>query len=450
MKRLFTPSTNPDDAYQFIDNRTTFSLRKMIRKRVNKEGLTKVIIEVRQHTYDGTKQYYDLFKRVSTNIWIHPNNWNKKDERVIGEDSYKNKEINKVYAAVQLFMDSKGQQGPDHAYAEAFSLAGLSEFFPDRRENRKCLSDYINDYITFRKNQNTHYNTLKEFTTMMNRVKKYDVHRGKKTYFEDISITWSDGFELYLRISAKNGKKLGYNEGTIEKTYTILITVLNHYYNRRKFYQIILSDEFKITGTNGFKRGKKSINEANPLTPLQLETLYLHQFAEPHLQLIQDRFLWQCYTGIRFKDAFTVTKKNIKNGWLRIKPSKTIRHNIEVIQPLNDVALEILEKYDYDMTRLSITNQAYNRELKIMFQKLQQKYTEKEYPDLKYKDDYGTYASRDTFITMCVNGNANWKNILQYVGQSSYAIMSRYVKADNKQQEDEIHNIFKKPTIKEN
>jgi hypothetical protein len=190
MKRLSIPSTNPDDAYQFIDNRTTFSLRKMIRKRVNKEGLTKVIIEVRQHTYDGTKQYYDLFKRVSTNIWIHPSNWNKKDERVIGDDSYKNKEINKVYAAVQLFMDSKGQQGPDQAYVEAFSLAGLSEFFPDRRENRKCLSDYINEYITFRKNQNTHYNTLKEFTTMMNRVKNYDVHKGKKTYFEDISITW--------------------------------------------------------------------------------------------------------------------------------------------------------------------------------------------------------------------------------------------------------------------
>jgi integrase len=262
--------------------------------------------------------------------------------------------------------------------------------------------------------------------------------------------TWSDGFELYLRISAKNGKKLGYSEGTIEKTYTILITVLNHYYNRRKYYQINLSDEFKITGTNRFRRGKKSINEANPLTKLQLETLYLYQFAEPHLQLIKDRFLWQCYTGIRFKDAFAVTKKNIKNGWLRIKPIKTIRHNIEVIQPLNDVAKEILEKYDYDMTRLSITNQAYNRELKIMFQKLQQKYTEKEYPDLKYKDDYGTYASRDTFITMCVNGNANWKNILQYVGQSSYAIMSRYVKADDKQQEDEVHNIFKKPTNKEN
>jgi integrase len=441
---------NPVDAYGL--GNASYHVRKMIRSRTNKEGLTKVSIEVRIHNYGGTGRYEDTYHFISTNIWINPKHWNKKKEEITPAEpdaDTNNKAIEGKYLAVKAFVNSKGRQKPDQVYAEGLDLSVLAKYFPSYAENRKCLTDFIDDYITFRKNQNTNHNTLKEFTTMMNRVKKYDKSKGKKTHFEDISITWSDDFEFYLRSKAKNGKAIGYNEGTIEKTYTILKTVLNHYYDRRAKYKINLTDDFRITGSNGFKRGKKSINEANPLTKDQLDALYLHQFEVPHLQLIKDRFIWQCYTGIRFIDAFTITKKNIKDGWLRLKPSKTIRHNIEVIQPLNDVALEILQKYDYDMTRLSITNQAYNRELKVMFQELQKKYPEDQYPNLKYKDDYGSYGSRDTFITMCVDGKANWKNILQYVGQSSYAIMSRYVKADNKQQEAEIQNIFKKPVNKE-
>jgi len=94
-----------------------------------------------------------------------------------------------------------------------------------------------------------------------------------------------------------------------------------------------------------------------------------------------------------------------------------------VEQPLNSVAIELLKKYNYDMTSLKITNQAYNRELKDMFKIMQ-----KEYPALKYKNDYGTYCSRDTFITRAVQKGANWKDILRWVGQSSYGIMDRYIK----------------------
>ena len=41
-----------DDAYEF--GNSTFSIRKMILPRKNKDGLTKVMIEVRQHKYTGT------------------------------------------------------------------------------------------------------------------------------------------------------------------------------------------------------------------------------------------------------------------------------------------------------------------------------------------------------------------------------------------------------------
>ena len=440
---------NPDNAYGFDDSSTSYTIRKMILSRTNKKGLTKVFIEVRKHTYNGTGQYEDTFKRVSTNVWIEPKNWSQSKEKINDnepEAEFKTNEINKYSAAVQKYISSKGQQYPNQAYGEKLNINTLSEFFPSRQENRKNLIDYIDEYIQFRKDHNTKYTTLKEFTTMKNRVEAFDKNRGKKTYFEDLDVIWSDEFELFLLNKAENGTKLGYNIGTIEKTYCILITVLNHFYNRRKQLQIGLTDDFRIkstSSTNGFKRGKKSINDANPLTKEQLDTLYYYKFDEPYLQNTKDRFLWQCFTGIRFVDAFTINREHIKNNWLRFKPSKTINHNVRVEQPLNKYAIEILEKYDYDMRKLDITNQVYNRYLKDMFGILIKKY-----PKLNYQKDFGTYASRDTFISMCVNSGVNWDNILKWVGQSSYAIMKRYVKIEDKHQEVSVKNVFNIPEIK--
>jgi hypothetical protein len=82
-----------------------------------------------------------------------PKNWKK--EQAIGTDSYQNKKINEIFAAVQLYVDSKGQQYPDQAYAEKVNLESLREFFPSRSKNKKNLYDYIEDYITLRKGQKT-------------------------------------------------------------------------------------------------------------------------------------------------------------------------------------------------------------------------------------------------------------------------------------------------------
>lgn len=460
MKRKipFTPTKGVDsngnviDAYQQLNS--TYTVRKMVRpERINMDGLTRVHIEVRRHMYGGTGQYEDEYKRIPTKVFIHPKNWNRKKELVNDNEPNAdiiNKDIDKALVAVKQFVNSKGLQSADQVYYEGLDLEVLRRFFPSRKENKKCFSDYIDDYIKFRKGQNTPNGTLKEFKSMQNRLKAFDDHRGKKTQFEEINLSWSDDFAFYLtnvaKYKRKKEEKIGYHISTVGKTFTILITVLNHFYNRRKELQINISDDFNIKNSggsqNGFKRGKKAKNEANPLTKEQIDTLYYHQFKSEHLQRTKDRFLWQCYTGIRYKDAFTIPKSTIieGKGWLRFKPTKTNRFDKKVEQPLSPVALEILQKYDNDITKLDITNQAYNRELKAMFTILKEKY-----PNLNYQIDYGTYASRDTFISRAVEGKADWKSILLWVGQSSYTIMDRYIKIEDATQIKAIKSIFSKP-----
>lgn len=412
-----------DSAYEVYPHKDEPSVRKMILPRTNKKGLTKVMIEVLWYNNLENKS---KFIRFSTDVWINPKDWNKKKQLVVnGSDAQvKNKDIDKLFYTIKSFINSKGIQSKDNPYVDELVANKLREFFPSDKTPKKCLTDYIDVYITHRKGQNTTHGTLKEFTTMRNRVKAFDTYRGKKTYFNDINIVWSDEFERFLRNHAINRKTVGYKDGTIEKTYTILITVLNHFYKRRKQFQINnLSDDFRHTGVDGFKRGRKSVNEANPLSEEQLKTLSLYQFDKKHLQLTKDRVLWQCYTGIRYGDAFKITKSYIKDDILNFKPTKTTRYDKKVEQPLNNNALELLNKYGFDMTKLKITNQVYNRDTQALFSILQDKY-----PHLDFKIDYTSHCFRDTFITRCVMKGVDWKTILKWVGQSSFKIMDRYIK----------------------
>lgn len=431
-----------NSAYGFNTEMDKFSVRKMILPRTNKLGQTKVYIEVYRYKYHDNST---SFKRISTDVWVLPRCWNKKKQEVIhdAEAEVKNKNIDKVYVAVKNYINSKGRQSTDQVYGEKLNIDSLKEFFPSNSSQRKCLTDYIDDYYNLRKAQQTTQGTLKEFKTMKNRVIAFDTHKEKKTYMENIDITWSDNFDLFLRNTAKNRKTVGYEDGTIEKTYTILITVLNHYYDRKKSDPVNLSDDFRKKGKNGFKRGSKSINDANPLNDHQLNALAEFHFTEEHLQRTRDRFLWQCYTGMRYGDAFTITKSNIENNWLYLTPTKTINHRVKVSQPLNEPALELLQKYDFDMTKLAITNQAYNRELIEVFKVLQEKY-----PNLNFNTDYGSHCGRDTFISKCVQESVDWNTILTWVGQSSFAIMKRYIKVTNQYQNNQMDKAFnkKKPT----
>lgn len=305
----------------------------------------------------------------------------------------------------------------------------------------KSLVDYIEDYVKYRKSKNTRRNTAKEFTTMLNRVKAFDLYNNQITYLKDINFSWSDKFEEFLNNNAKNGKdesgktKYGYDSGTVEKTYTILITVLYHYYKRKDEQNIDLSDKFTLAG---FKRGDKSKNLANPLTFEQFQVLYNHKFEEAYLELTRVRFCLQCSTGLRFGDIHRITSENIDNDRIVIEPAKTAHLNKIIYIDLNAYSKSILEQLQFNTGALKIENAPYNRNIKTMFKKMQTKY-----PDMNFKDDYGSHCARDTFISICVTKGVDFKTILLWTGQTSYSVMDRYIFTTDDYKAGQMAKAFK-------
>ena len=412
-----------------------YNVRKMILNRMNKAGLVKVYIEISDYEYHSIKNYKKSQTRISTDVWINPKNWNKKKQEIsTDEPEYykKNYLINKVYNEVKSAIDEATRPDPS-PYISPFAPKWLISLFPHLKTSKKSLVNYVEDYWEFRKNQNTIYGTLKEFKTLKNRIAAFDEWNNSTTCMEDINLSWSNNFEIFLRNFANNKK--GYAEGTIEKTYTLLITVLNYYWDIKDELNTGVNDKFK---NKRFKRGKKSSNMPNPLTFKQLEVLYKHDFKNNSLNKIKDRFTLQCYSGMRFSDIDKIKPDNIKNNTMFVyKPQKTSRYNKIVVQPLNNRLNEILKKYNYDTSSLKISNQKYNEILVHMF-----KILKNEYPDLGYKDKYTTHNGRDTFISLAVARGVDYKTILEWTGQSSYKIMDRYIGLSSDFKNNQMEKLF--------
>jgi site-specific recombinase XerD len=150
----------------------------------------------------------------------------------------------------------------------------------------------------------------------------------------------------------------------------------------------------------------------------------------------KDRFLFQCATGCRFSDMFEISRSNIIDGCIEYFPKKTHRKlDNKVIVPLNDLSKVILEKYDYNMKKLIISNQKYNDGLADMVNELR-----KDHPAL-FKQAYTTHNGRDSFITIAINSDVDVPSLLKMVGQNSWAVMQRYYKIDRNRIIAKMKNI---------
>lgn len=416
---------------KYITPRDAKLKRIIIPKQTDKNGEAMVYIQLRR--YNPLEKKDIKKKKIPTNIRVKPKNWSvKKGEVLTGDFDYqqKNRFIKDKESQISNYINN-----PDMDYTmamlkkEEFLL--IEQIFPSKRvlKYKKSLADYIEKYYERRKRLGHKQNTIKEFKTLLNRIKKFDDSNNRMTYLKDINISWSDDFEVWCN-------KQKYSEGTIEKCYTILNTVLYHYWEVKDEQNIEMTDKFQ---SKKFKRGKKSKNKPNPITEEQLMALYNHKFTEKHFEAVRKMILLQCFTGIRYGDINRIRPENIKENFLIFTPKKTDKYDVVVKQPLNKYSKELLEEVNFDTSVYKMQNQPYNRTIKDLLKSISKK---DEYKHLKFETNHTSHNFRDTFISLAVIKGVNWKSILKWVGQSSFKIMDRYIHLTDEFQESEMEKLY--------
>ena len=100
------------------------------------------------------------------------------------------------------------------------------------------------------------------------------------------------------------------------------------------------------------------------LTMEELDRIRKATYSTPSLQRIADFAILEASLGLAYCDLVSIKREDIKeyNG-IRYIQKQRAKTGVEYITVVGDEALEILERYNYE---ISITNQSYNRFLKIV------------------------------------------------------------------------------------
>lgn len=175
--------------------------------------------------------------------------------------------------------------------------------------------------------------TLDRFTITKNHLTAFIKFKFKKDdiEFTDLNLEFVKDFEFYLRTvrDCSNNTTLKY----IANFKKIVIRAIDK--------EIIQKDPFK-----NFK-GRKTKLVKKPLTTQELYELERHYFTTDRLNVVRDVFVFQCYTGLAYIDAYQLKKSDIKKGidgnlWIMTERQKT---NSTTNVPLLPQALNIIERY---------------------------------------------------------------------------------------------------------
>ena len=244
--------------------------------------------------------------------------------------------------------------------------------------------------------------------------------------FEDLSEEKLTSFVMFL----KDDRRL--TNSTIQKKIDYLRWFLN-WANNRGFNNLSSYKTFRTAL-------KRTQNKVIFLTREELDQLRSYNIppGNRHLEKARDVFLFCCFSGLRYSDAYNLRRIDIKDDHLEITTVKTADSlSIE----LNYMTRAILRKYSGKTFKNGkalpvVCNQAMNRDLKILCRMAGinspvriTKYNGNSRIDvIKEKWELiGTHTGRRTFIVNALSLGISPSIVMKWTGHSEYKSMKPYI-----------------------
>ncbi|MBV5313250.1 MAG: tyrosine-type recombinase/integrase [Prolixibacteraceae bacterium] len=319
------------------------------------------------------------------------------------------------------------------------SLADKIQLKPEDFEGKivlkpKYLNEFYQDFFNLKQKDLNEREGIKHYKSLQNALLDYQTHINK-------TLTLSDVNSYEFILDFRNFLTLKHPDTDEYKT---IGSLANNTIHKRitRLYSFFRDLEMKEIYT--FKKEvyklkiEKYSNEIIALTNDEIKQLINLSIDKPHWQTIIDIFVCNCYMGLRFSDLQTITKydfyiDNDGDYFLKKENKKT---NITVEIPIQPISLSILQKYDFNLPRL--TNQYFNRELKDILihydlfkdsvVKVRRVLSETKNTRLMKRDLISSHTCRRTFITQCINLNVPLNTLMMASGHTQLATLKSYVK----------------------
>ncbi|WP_242158222.1 site-specific integrase [Aestuariivivens sediminis] len=293
-------------------------------------------------------------KQFSTGISINPKNWNSKQQYVEPPEpdaELKNTQLSLIKTKLsQAFLMLQVQE-------KDFTVEDIYKTYKGEKiEKQYKVMEFFERYL---KRLKTLIGIdIKEVTWDKFYYIKEDVKRFIKWKFKTNDIPLKE-------LKANFLTELDYYFKTQQQIKQV--TINKKIQRFRKVVKVAVAENFLEKDPFLLFRAKHVKKEMTYLTPEELEKLDNHGFKQPRLKLVQDLFIFSCYTGLPYRELMNLERKHIIKGfdgnlWIEMLREKTAK-GLSI--PILPKALEILEHYNQEGHVFPrISNQRYNSYLK--------------------------------------------------------------------------------------
>lgn len=363
--------------------------------KVTKDGLAPIEMVI---TVDGQRSFKRLSMKVSPEEFKRSISC-KRDNYI---KQYCDSERVKVYEIFRK-LEMLGMPITPAIVKEALNNNGVSVSYR--------LSDLQRDFTTIvskRVGVDLCLNVYKKYERMMKYVVKF---LGDK---ECRLITNSDMKRIVTDMKAK------YQNSTFANLWVIVKSFITYGINNNRIPNDNLFATIKVV-----KKPKK----VEYLTIEELDRIRKATYSTPSLQRIADFAILEANLGLAYCDLVSIKREDIKehNG-IRYIQKQRAKTGVEYITVVGDEALEILERYNYD---ISITNQSYNRFLKIV---AQQAGVEKPLHSHLLRHTFAHHQLNEKHLNIAtvskMLGHTNLKQTMHYCQKHTNTILEEFVIAN--------------------
>ncbi len=381
--------------------------------------IVKMILRKDKEKKDGTCPLYlqvllngKPLVKLSTGESGKKDNWDSKSQSFIGKGFgiRENNRLRTIVLETEDFIKLEKSKG------NFVSAEMIKSFF--KNEDHQCYFTYFDEVFCKTRFRNLAQSTIDKYLLLRKSLKEFK----PKLRLNEVDFKFLHSFRNFLINEKEIGKGGVWNR---EKNFRATL----------KFaFDLKLMEEYPY---RNFKLDKPkckntalSLEELNKIVEVDLK-------GNKRLEEIRDKFLFACYTGLRFGDMSKLKWENIENGMIKIVQEKT---KSPVSIPLNDEAKMILDK-----------NSKHKEERETVFRVISNQKTNYVLKDIaslaKVEQKVSFHLSRHTFGTV-LGRSENAFIIMKLMGHKKISTSAIYVNTDVNELTRIIHQKSKNLNVK--
>lgn len=313
------------------------------------------------------------------------------------------------------------------------SVESLKKVIEPEEEGGADRPMLLVDYADYLKRQvlTKQPTTIKSIRTNYNHVAAFVEKRRRVLNYDDLTITFYDGFTQYL-------SEAGLTDNSLSKQVALFKCFLSDALNRGR------------TDKQDFKRWTWSRREPDVVALSRDELRAIENLAlapRNYLHNARSLFLLSCYTGLRFSDVAALKPEHDRIDRLHVTTQKTRDSLVIPVSPKARALLDLLWSGEVH----PITNQKLNEFLKELAQRacIDVLIEDTEYKGGKRHSTkkpkfalISSHTGRRTFVTLALESGLPWEVIMKVTGHKDMRSFKRYIQVTDDRQIDAFQQIW--------